>query len=287
MMPRSWMEKSVGELCSQVSVGIVVQPAKYYVEADNGVKAFRSANVREGRIGNDNWVYISKEGNKINSKSILQAGDVLVVRSGYPGTACVLPKEYEGSNCIDIIFARPVQDKIESDYLCYFTNSQIGRRQVLSSQGGLAQKHLNVKEYSNMKVLLPSLPEQKKIAQILSTWDQAIETVDKLIDNCQKQKKWLMQNLLTGKKRLTGFIGEWKIVKLGRLFRERSESGHIYLPLISITGENGVVSRDTVGKKDTSSEDKSNYKRICPGDIGYNTMRMWQGVSGLSSLEAL
>lgn len=61
----------------------------------------------------------------------------------------------------------------------------------------------------NFPILLPPLPEQTKIAKILSTWDKAIATTEKLIGNSQQQKKALMQSLLTGKKRLPGFEGEW------------------------------------------------------------------------------
>ena len=95
-----------------------------------------------------------------------------------------------------------------------------------------------------------------------------------------------MQNLLTGKKRLKGFVGEWNEIHLGEMFTERNETKFYDLPLLSI-GQNGVYPQDESIKKDTSNEDKSKYKRICPGDIGYNTMRMWQGRSALSELEGI
>lgn len=79
----------------------------------------------------------------------------------------------------------------------------------------------------------------------------------------------------------------WNEYHLGELFAERVEIGRTDLPLLSITQAEGVIPRDDTGRKDTSSEDKSKYLRICPGDIGYNTMRMWQGVSALSSLEGI
>ena len=86
-LPEGWEEKPVANVCSSVSVGIVIKPAQYYVPAAKGIRAFRSANVREGHINDSDWVFISHEGNKDNAKSILKAGDVLIVRSGYPGTA--------------------------------------------------------------------------------------------------------------------------------------------------------------------------------------------------------
>jgi type I restriction enzyme S subunit len=96
-----------------------------------------------------------------------------------------------------------------------------------------------------------------------------------------------MQQLLTGKTRVKGAKGKRIKAKLGELFDERVERNRIDLPLLSITADRGVVSRDELSKRDTSSEDKSKYLRIAPGDIGYNTMRMWQGVSALSALEGI
>ncbi len=79
---------------------------------------------------------------------------------------------------------------------------------------GSAQPKLNKAICENIRILLPPFPEQKKIAAILSTWDRAIEGTEKLLANSQQQKKALMQQLLTGKKRLPGFTGEWKNYKL-------------------------------------------------------------------------
>ncbi|KPK90625.1 MAG: hypothetical protein AMJ88_15740 [Anaerolineae bacterium SM23_ 63] len=143
---------------------------------------------------------------------------------------------------------------------------------------------------------LPPLPEQKKIAEILSSWDRAVEQVNKLIEIKQRLKKGLMQQLLTGRLRLPKFgkpvqkKGElpdgWHTCKLGAYFKERRETNP-NLPLLSITSDRGVIPRDEVERKDTSNADKSNYKRIAVGDIGYNTMRMWQGVSSVSGLEGI
>ena len=80
----------------------------------------------------------------------------------------------------------------------------------------------------NIKILLPPLKEQQKIAEVLGTWDKAIEKQTQLIKKLELRKKGLMQQLLTGKKRLPGFNGEWRKVKLGKLFIERNEIKPIY-----------------------------------------------------------
>lgn len=80
---------------------------------------------------------------------------------------------------------------------------------VKSVETETAVPHISGQQIKDFPLLLPPLPEQKKIAAILSTWDRAIEVTEKLLANSQQQKKALMQQLLTGKKRLPGFTGEW------------------------------------------------------------------------------
>ncbi|MEP5230453.1 MAG: restriction endonuclease subunit S [Alloalcanivorax sp.] len=227
MVPEGWKELPAKDVCKSITVGVVIKPSEYYVAEGEGVRAFRSANVREGFVNDSDWVYFSAEGHEKNKKSELKAGDVLVVRSGYPGTACVVTPEFAGSNAIDIVIARPDTSKVIPEYLCAFTNSEVGRGQILNLQGGMAQKHLNVGAYKTLELTLPPIPEQEKIAKILSTWDEAIATTEQLLANSEQQKKALMQQLLTGKKRLPGFEGEWRKVELGDVLEYRQPTPYL------------------------------------------------------------
>ena len=146
---------------------------------------------------------------------------------------------------------------------------------------------INTKTVLSQMVFLPPLPEQQKIADILSTQDKVIELKEKLLVQKQQQKKYLMQQLLTGKKRLPGFCEKWTRKQLGELFENRVQINRSDLGLLAITSTRGILPRDCLDLKDNSSEDKSKYLRICPGDIGYNTMRMWQGVSAYSEYEGI
>lgn len=169
--------------------------------------------------------------------------------------------------------------EIEKTYLKYLLEHAVKKLPDLGYS-----RHYS--ELKNIVVSYPAKPEQKAIAQVLSTADAAIHTTEKLIAQKELRKKWLMQQLLTGKKRLKGFDGEWKEMHLADFFKERNETKCNDLALLSI-GQNGVYPQDESVKKDTSNADKSKYKRIYPGDIGYNTMRMWQGRSALSELEGI
>lgn len=149
------------------------------------------------------------------------------------------------------------------------------------------QENLNAEIIKNFKILWPDELEQRKIATILSTQDKVIELKEKLLAQKQQQKKYLMQQLLTGKKRLPGFCEKWTRKPLGELFGNRVEINRSDLGLLAITSTRGILPRDCLDLKDNSSEDKSKYLRIRPGDIGYNTMRMWQGVSAYSEYEGI
>ena len=156
------------------------------------------------------------------------------------------------------------------------------------STGSLVEKQrVHFSQFLDFALPLPSVTERAKIAAILTTQDRVIELKENLLAEKQRQKKYLMQQLLTGKKRLPEFDGEWRMERLGKLFSERKETNCEGLEMLAITGAQGIIPRKELDLKDNSSEDKSKYLRVCVGDIGYNTMRMWQGVSAYSDYEGI
>jgi type I restriction enzyme, S subunit len=183
----------------------------------------------------------------------------------------------------------PDTKKLDSDFMeAMLRSSEVMDLYERIAIGSLVEKrriHLSILNQTYMPV--PPIREQKKIGQIIFKAKNTINQTEQLIIAKREQKAGFMQQLLTGKRRLPGFTKPWNTVHLGEVFTNRVETDFPNLPLVAITGENGVVSRDELARRDTSSEDKSRYLRICPGDIGYNTMRMWQGVCGLSTVEGI
>lgn len=137
-------------------------------------------------------------------------------------------------------------------------------------------------------LLLPPFPEQKKIARILSTWDRAIEVTEKLLKNSQQQKKALVQQLLTGKKRLPGFSGEWIRLRVGDVLSVRNEKQipSETTPLFSLTIENGITAKTERYNREflVKNSDEKEYKTVKPNDIAYNPANLRWGAINYSRL---
>lgn len=190
--PYGWPIVNVQDIAS-VQVGVVIKPAQYYTDAESGVRAFRSLNIGPMHIKDTDWVYFSEEGNKKNEKSILKENDLLIVRSGAPGTACVVTKDYAGCNAIDIIIARPNMSEVNPYYLCAYTNLPHGKRQINAGTGGAAQQHFNVGKYNKLQLMLPPLDKQNEFVYFIEKVDRLKVTIQKSLDETQVLFDSLMQ----------------------------------------------------------------------------------------------
>ena len=189
---KGWKIVNIEDVAN-VQVGVVIKPSQYYTDPNNGIKAFRSLNIGNGYIKDDDWVYFSEEGNRKNKKSILSTNDVLVVRSGAPGTACVVTSEYEGTNAIDVIIAHPDFKKVDPYYLCTYTNMSHGKSQIIEGTGGAAQQHFNVGKYNKLKLMLPPLEYQKQYVKFLEEVDKSRSRIQKSLEASQELFDSLMQ----------------------------------------------------------------------------------------------
>ena len=184
----------VVEDVADVCVGVVIKPTQYY--ADKGIPAFRSLNIGEMRVKNCDWVYFTEEGHLKNQKSIIRENDVLVIRSGAPGTACVATAEYAGYNAVDIIIAHPDNQKVNSVFLAAFTNMPHGMNQIRAKTGGAAQQHFNVGGYKAMHLMLPPLSLQNQFATFVEQTNKTKLTIQASLDKLEVMKKALMQEYL-------------------------------------------------------------------------------------------
>ena len=196
-------EMQVNDICKEIKVGIVIKPSRFYTTKDNGVKAFRSANVREFHIDDFDWVYLSEEGQKENQRSVVHTGDVLIVRSGYPGTACVVSEKFDGCNAIDVLIAVPNQEIVLPEYLCAFTNSPKGKEFVEEKKRGVGQKHFNVGGYKKMIIPIPSMEEQKRIVSMiderLSVCNKIYEIVEQELIQAEAMRQSILKEAFEGR----------------------------------------------------------------------------------------
>jgi type I restriction enzyme S subunit len=223
VIPEEWETSPCSKLSERIMVGIVIRPTQYYVR--DGVPAFRSANIRENGITDSDLVFISEASNALLAKSQTRTGDVLTVRTGYPGTSAVVHRRHAGCNCIDILITRPSK-RIDSDWLAIWINSPFGKEQVLRNQGGLAQKHFNVGDMRNLVVALPSKPEQRAIVEALSDVNGLLDGLERLIGKKRDLKQAVIHHLLTGQTRLPGFHGEWQVKQLYEVCFFRGGKAH-------------------------------------------------------------
>ncbi len=197
-----WRSFTIKDVCCDIKVGIVIKPSQYYTDESNGTPAFRSANVREFHIDDCDWVYLNEDGMNENKRSIVHTGDVLIVRSGNPGTACVVEKRFNGYNAIDILIAVPNTDLITSEYLCAFTNSPLGKKQVAENKRGIALTHFNVSGYSKLILDLPSISEQNeiidKLFMLLKAEQQVCEYAKNTIEQVETIKKSILARAFCG-----------------------------------------------------------------------------------------
>lgn len=220
--------------------------------------------------------------NGLSVSKLFPKGSLVVTIAANIGDVATVEFDFA---CPDSLVVVQANEGVNSDWLQYSLESKKELLDSLAPQN--AQKNINLEVLRPLAFDVPPLGEQQRIAGAINAWNTAIEKTERLIAAKEKRKSGLMSKLLTGKQRLNGFNASWRNAYLGELFRERVEVNWNDLPLLSITGENGVVLRSDLNRKDSSNDDKSKYLRICLGDIGYNTMRMWQGVSALSSHEGI
>jgi type I restriction enzyme S subunit len=154
----SWPPRPLKRSVSTVQVGIVITPAAWY--SDSGVLALRGVNVKPGRLDLEDVVSITDEGHQIHAKSVLHAGDVVVVRTGKAGAAAVIPEELDGCNCIDLVIVRP-SGQLLPDYLELVLNSNWTQQHIEEHSVGTIQSHFNVESMKELPLPVPSIDVQR------------------------------------------------------------------------------------------------------------------------------
>ena len=189
----TWENTFFEKICTEITVGYVGKMLDRY--QNEGIPFLRSQNVREFKFSDKNLLYISEKFHKEIFKSRLTPGDLAIVRSGAPGTTCVIPDSLPIANCSDLVIARP-SEKLNSDFGCIFMNSNIAKINVSENRVGIAQQHFNVGSMKKMPIHLPPLTEQHEIVRRVEQLFAYADTIEKQVNNALARVNNLTQSIL-------------------------------------------------------------------------------------------
>lgn len=181
-----------------VTVGIVVQPAQWYV--DSGILALRGVNVSPGSISVSDVVFLSDEGHEAHSKSELRSGDVVVVRTGDAGAAAVVPPHLDGANCIDLLLIRP--GEYSPELLAHTINVRRTSGAVADASVGSIQSHFNVGALREIPLPNAGPAEQQRLAaeiDAVQSWSADVsQTLRQQIDLLRQRRRSLITAAVAG-----------------------------------------------------------------------------------------
>lgn len=215
---------------------------------------------------------------------LLKNGDIVFARSNgskelVGRNLLVYPQNEKVSFSGFCIRFRLSSDKITTaEYINLLLDNGVLKQKLQSENQGSNISNLNQSIIDNLQISIPCKGEQQKIVAILTTQDRVIELKEKRLAGKQRQKKYLMQQLLTGKKRLPGFSEEWKKVKIGSFIKEIDERSTVnnQYEILSVT-KNGMVFQSSLFNKQIASENNVGYKVVRRGDLAFSTMNLWMG----------
>ncbi|GJC32231.1 hypothetical protein KAM398_22300 [Acinetobacter sp. KAM398] len=256
----------------------ILKPGDHY---EGGIPVIKVKNIIGGVILEDDLLKTTPEIHAQYKRAEVKEGDILLTIRGTTGRVAIVPNSLNGANITQDTARIRVSSNDDSLYIFYALQSFNVQQQITLNTVGQAVKGINIAEVKKLKIYHPILDEQKAIAQILSTWDQAISATEKLLENSQQQKKALMQQLLTGKKRLldearSRFNISWEKHRLGIFLKEEKQRNkdNSISRVLSVTNHSGFILPENQFSKRIASDEVSNYKVVRQGQYGYNPSRI-------------
>lgn len=288
VIPEDWNKGLLLDVCSKITDGTHDTPRP----VKDGIPYITAIHVKSGNIDFENCYYLPEEVHEeIYRRCNPEQGDVLFVNIGAgTATAAMINVDYEFS-LKNVALLKPQVGLLDGKYLEQF---QIFYKPILERKylTGNAQPFLSLKEIKKLPIHYPKLIEQKKIAKILSTWDEAIRKTEQVIQAKTQLKKGLMQQLLTGKKRFKEFEGdewnEYTLRKLGYTFNGLTGktkvdfgAGKPFIPYLNIINNSRVnpEQMDFVGISPDENQNTVQY-----GDVFFTTSSETPDDAGMSSV---
>lgn len=281
-----------------ISKGIQTGPFGSQLKAeeytDVGIPVVMPKDIFRGHLSEDSISRISEIKSEMLKKHKIVSGDILFPRRGDLRRIGVALDGNNGWICGTGCLRARLNNGVFPGYLHQYVQFDLIGKWLERNALGQTMLNLNTEIISKLPILLPTLPEQKAIAALLSTWDEAIEKTERLIQVKEKQLRQMSRWLLFGHKRLGNqknelteghffkYSSDWALVKIGKVAKEVSaRNGESEETVLSCSKYDGFVnSLDYFGKQVFSS-DTSNYKVVKKGQFGYPSNHVEEGSIGL------
>lgn len=286
VIPVEWEIRKLSDVTTKVTVGIASAATHAYCK--EGITLLRNLNIKEGYLDTTDLLYVDADYELPFKNKRLRAGDILTVRTGYPGISAVVPRELENAQSFTTLISKPKQSIVDSDYLCYLINSEIGKDFVNNGQAGGGQKNINAGTLSQFTFPMPPKAEQLRIKDCLKKWEEYETGLGILIEAKRTYKHGLMQQLLTGQRRFPEFQRQpWREVRLGEVLEEVSrdimwDDEELY-DLISVRRRSGgLYFRESLYGHQILTK---GLKNVLAGDFLISKMQVVHGALGLATAE--
>ena len=275
-LPNDWEVSKLSDVC-EIKGGKRLPKGYELQEHKNNIPYIRVADMYMGGICLDNIKYVPAEiADKIKNYKI-SSKDLFISVAGTLGIVGEVPEELDGANLTENA-EKLCNIKIDKKYLLNVLQSEVIQTIILSEMTNNAQPKLALTRIKEFLIPIPSIEEQEKIAEILSTWDSAIEKQEQLIQKKKEFKKGLIQRLLRGEVRFNKDNGqsfpEWRKVKLGEYLikhNEKSEFNNQY-PVLTSSRKGIFLQSDYYAGNDVASDDTTGYNVVPRGYFTYRHM---------------
>lgn len=268
IIPKDWTIKSLAEVGNNFSYGMNAAAKAY----DGHNKYIRITDIDDNTHIYTGLDLVSPNAD-LELKYRVQENDILFARTGATVGKTYLYNKNDGILFFAGFLIR-VNIPIDNSYYVYeqtLTGRYLNWIRIMSQRSG--QPGINAQEYGTYSFPYCCVKEQQKIAAILTTQDKAIELKEKRLAEKQRQKKYLMQQLLTVRKRLPGYIGEWTTLPLKYLSekQKKKNSGFQYSLVLSNSAQHGIVLQDQEFTKEIANAERiDGYYIVVPGAFVYN-----------------
>lgn len=274
-IPEGWKLVKLKEISKKIGSGVTPRGG-FEVYTKEGVIFLRSQNIQNGYLSLADVEYISDEIDTRMSNSKVEKNDILYNITGASIGRSALYTLDDKANVNQHVCIIRLKNE-DPRFVNYFLRSSLGGKQLDSFQAGGNRQGLNYNQLGSFKFLLPRKAEQDRIVAVLETWDQAIEKLKRKIEVKKEIKKGLMQELLTGKTRLTGFADKWKVFTLSELAEINPKTTILPEKFIYIDLESVTQGKLLMEKRITAELAPSRAQRILKrGDVIFQTVRPYQ-----------